>query len=352
MKRINVLVTGIGGPTAQGLLRGFQDKENVYAVGVDRRELTSGNQFCDKTYQIPRFKDVELYKQAIVDIIEKEKIDVIFPALHEEIALYREFRKELDLLVALPESEHFEALMDKEQTYIHLAKNGLSTYIPKYVGFTGTRNIRRIMNEHFAGDPYVVVKEVSGYGAMGFLIVTERERYLQAVRQGKNKYISIEDFSEVDSGTRKIAMEYLSGAEYSVDVFLHEGEVIVAVPRERTGVSSGIVLDGKVIYDSALIHAATKVAGCLATDGFLNLQFFKTDTGFLLTDVNARFCGSQVMSLGAGVNFPYLLIQYKLLKEFVEVQPRWNTRMIRYRDHFFIHEDQENPNGEVEPNRG
>lgn len=340
MKKVNVLVTGIGGPTAQGVLRGFLDKENVYAVGVDRREVTSGNQFCDKTYQIPRFTDVELYKKKILEIVKKEKIDVIFPALHEEIALYQEFREELGILVALPESDHFKALMDKEQTYIHLAKNGLSKYIPRYIGFTSTRKIRQIINSHFAEDENIVVKEVTGYGAMGFSIVTERDRYLQAVRQGKNKYISVEDFSEIDSGDRKIAMEYLSGTEYSVDVFLHDDQLIVAVPRERTGVSSGIVLDGKVIYDAALISAAAEVAESLASEGFLNLQFFKTDNGFLLTDVNARFCGSQVMSLGAGVNFPYLLIQYKLLEEFVEVNPRWNTRMIRFRDHFFIHEKQ------------
>src|SRR5690606_40544667 len=117
MKTIHVLVTGIGGPTAQGPLRGFLEKDNVFAVGADRRSLTSGNQFCDKTYQIPRFTEEESYKKAIVKIVEEEKIDVIFPSLHEEIELFQKFRKELDVLVALPESEHFDVLSDKEKVY-------------------------------------------------------------------------------------------------------------------------------------------------------------------------------------------------------------------------------------------
>lgn len=338
MRKIKVLVTGIGGPTAQGVLRGFLEKENVYAIGVDRRELTSGNQFCDKTYTIPRFTNIEAYKKAIMEIVKKEEIDVVFPALHEEIALYEDFRDELDALVALPESAHFDALMDKEKTYLHLLENGLSKYIPKYKGFTGTDNFQQLITGNFKDEEYIVVKEVTGYGAMGFSVVTDHKRYLDAVKQGKNKFISVEDFIEIGSGQRRIAMEYLCGTEYSVDVFLHDQKVIVAVPRERTGVSSGIVLDGKVVYNEELIKAATEVAVSLAENGFLNLQFFKTDDGYKLTDVNARFCGSQVMSLGAGVNFPYLFIQYNLLGEYVKVKPRWNTRMIRYRDHFFVQE--------------
>lgn len=338
MKKIKVLVTGIGGPTAQGVLRGFLDKRDVFAVGADRRELTSGNQFCDKTYQIPRFTDTEAYRKAILEIVEFEGIDVIFPALHEEIALFEEYRNEWNAAVALPESGDFDALMDKEKSYQHLSENGLSKYIPRYKGFTGTDHFNQLVNEYFKDENYIVVKEVTGYGAMGFSIVTDRQRYLEAVKQGKNKYIALSDFIEINSGLRRIAMEYLDGPEYSVDVFMHDKKVVVAIPRERTGVSSGIVLDGKVVYNEKLIEAATEVAESLANNGFLNLQFFETADGYKLTDVNARFCGSQVMSLGAGVNFPYLFIQYNLLGEYVEVEPRWNTRMIRYRDHFFVQE--------------
>ncbi|RNF41153.1 ATP-grasp domain-containing protein [Planococcus salinus] len=339
MKNIRVLVTGIGGPTAQGILRGFLEKDNVYVVGVDRREVTSGNQFCDKTYTIPRFSNLDAYKSAIQTIIEEEEIDAVFPALHEEIEIFNDFRKELDAAVALPNSEHFDVLVDKEKAYGFLEEQGFSTYIPRYIGFSDTDELKPIIDQHFADEQFVVVKQISGYGALGFAVLTDRPTYLQALKEGKNKIVNIDDYVDIPSTDRRIAMEYLGGTEYSVDVFVHNGKVVVAVPRERTGVSSGIVLDGKVIYNEQLIKAATDITESMVTDGFLNLQFFSSEDGYKLTDINARFCGSQVMGLGAGVNFPYLFLQYQVLGEYEKVTPRWNTRMIRFRDHFFVYED-------------
>ncbi|MGM0896746.1 MAG: ATP-grasp domain-containing protein [Bacillota bacterium] len=339
MRTINVLVTGIGGPTAQGILRGFLGKDNVHVIGVDRRAITSGNQFCDKTYTIPRFSEVQAYKEAIKDIVVQEAIDVVFPALHEEIEIFREFRTELDTMVALPESEYFDMLVDKEKVYQFLKEKGLHRYIPKHVGFSNIDELKPIVEKEFPTEEYIVVKQVHGYGALGFAVLTNRENYLKALGEGKSKIVNIDDYCDIPSNDRRLVMEYLEGTEFSVDVFVHDGKVVVAVPRERTGVSNGIVLDGKVIYNKELIEAATEITECLVTDGFINLQFFSSEHGYQLTDVNARFCGSQVMGLGAGVNFPYLFIQYKLLGENEEVSPRWNTRMIRFRDHFFVYED-------------
>ncbi|MFC3418884.1 ATP-grasp domain-containing protein [Salinicoccus hispanicus] len=77
----------------------------------------------------------------------------------------------------------------------------------------------------------------------------------------------------------------------------------------------------------------------LVTDGFINIQFMESETGYKLTDINPRFCGSQVMSLGANVNFPSLFIDYFHLGNAVPVEPVWNTRMLRFRDQIFISED-------------
>ncbi|HSI66962.1 MAG TPA: ATP-grasp domain-containing protein [Planococcus sp. (in: firmicutes)] len=339
MEKINVLVTGIGGPTAQGVLRGLQEKGNVFAVGADRREITSGNQFCDKTYQIPRYTDTDAYKNAIISIIKNENIHAIFPSLHEEIEIFKQFRHELAIPVALPVSSQFDVMTDKEKVYEFLAEKGLQSYIPNYAGFSRTEDLRAIKADSFKDAERMVVKQVNGYGSLGFAILTDRPAYLEALKKGEKKVVNLDDYLDIPSEERRIAMDYLDGTEFSVDLFLDEGKVVVAVPRERTGVSSGIVLDGKVVYNEELIRAATEVAEALAEGGFLNLQFMTTDNGYKLTDVNARFCGSQVMSLGAGVNFPYLFLQYTVLGEKERPVPRWNTRMIRFRDHFFIYED-------------
>ncbi|WP_163971831.1 ATP-grasp domain-containing protein [Oceanobacillus halotolerans] len=340
MENINVLVTGIGGPTAQGIINGLRKIDNINIIGVDRRSMTSGHQFCDKTYQVPRYTQKDQYRKAIIDIIHTEQVHAIFPSLHEEISLYQETREDWGAIVALPKSDNFPILLNKENTYEFLIKMGLGSFVPRYYGFNGPDELRQIKYVFFPDERFVVTKIVDGHGSLGFAILASEEDYLKALKEGRRKIYNINDYCKIiDQEERKIVMEYIEGIEYSVDVFMHEGQVVVAVPRERSGVSNGIVLDGTVIYHEELIHASSEIAKAIATDGFLNLQFMKSKDGFKLTDVNPRFCGSQIMSLGARVNFPYLFLQYNLLQEFVSVTPRWNTRMLRYREHFFVYQD-------------
>lgn len=341
MRKINVLVTGIGGPTAQGIMRGLHEKNDIYIVGADRRTISAGHYLCHHSYQIPRFTETEAYKQAIKDIVLKENIDVVFPALHEEIEIYETFRQEIEAIVALPQTNIIDVLQDKEKLYMHLASHGLSQYLPTYYGFETSEELRRIAEKNFSESTYIVVKQVEGHGSLGFAILTDRKHYLQALKQAKPKVVNIEDYYDLHLCDRRIAMEYMKGSEFSVDVFLHNGQVAIAIPRERTGVSNGIVLDGYIVHNQRLIQIASEISPHLAVNGFLNLQFIATDEGYKLTDVNPRFCGSQVMSLGAGINFPYLFIQYHVLNERPIIEPIWNTRMIRYRDHFFVYEDEQ-----------
>lgn len=339
MTTLNVLVTGIGGPTAQGVMKGLIEHSNVRIIGTDRREVTAGLIYCNQTYTIPKVSDHNAYKDAIKEIVDKEKIDAIFPSLHEEINLYSSFRYDIHAKVALPESEIFDVLMDKEKVYVYLSEHDLQTYVPKYVGFTQTFKLPDIIENFFPNDDYVVAKQVNGHGSIGFAILTNRGKYLDALKKGKNKIINKDDYFDIHVNERRMVMEYLAGKEYSVDIFMHKGKVITVVPRERTGVSSGIVLDGTVVKNEALIYAASLISETLIDSGFMNLQFIESEDGYKLTDVNPRFCGSHVMCLGANVNFPYLFLQYNILDEFTTVQPKWNTRMIRYRDQFFVNND-------------
>ncbi|MGD7045663.1 ATP-grasp domain-containing protein [Jeotgalibacillus proteolyticus] len=337
MKASTVLITGIGGPTAQGILYSLQGLDDVRIIGADRREMTTGNQFCDKTYQISRYTATDHYMKDLEEIIEKEEVDVLFPSLHEELNLAEQFES-LSIPVAIPDSEYFNDLLDKEALYKRMASLQLHEYIPFYKGFDSNQEFSAIMNKHFLSTKRVIVKEVTGYGAMGLRIVTDREGFMQALKKGEAKVVSYDDYLEMNFSTRRIAMPYFSGAEYSVDVYIADGKTVVEIPRERTGVSNGIVLEGKVLYMPELMKAAKDIGEKLVDNGFFNLQFMETDDGFKLTDLNPRFCGSQVMSLGANVNFPYLFIQHQVYGETLNAAPVWNVKMMRYRMPMFVKE--------------
>ncbi|TFE01658.1 ATP-grasp domain-containing protein [Jeotgalibacillus salarius] len=333
-----VLVTGIGGPTAQGILYSLQSLDDVRIIGADRRKITTGNQFCDKTYEISRYTSPENYIKDLKEIIEQEEVDAIFPSLHEELDLADMLTSELNIPVAIPESDYFQDLLDKEGLYKRMNLLHLDEYIPFYKGFSSNKEFSSIMKNNFQHAERVVVKEVRGYGAMGLRIVTNREGFMSALKKGESKVVSYDDYVEMDEKTRRIAMPYFSGAEFSVDVYVAGGKTVVEIPRERTGVSNGIVLEGKVLYKPELMKAAKKIGESLIKNGFFNLQFMDTEDGFKLTDLNPRFCGSQVMSLGANVNFPYLFIQHNVYNEPLKASPVWNVKMMRYRLPMFVKE--------------
>lgn len=343
MKQLNVLVTGIGGPIAQGILMGLKKLDSINIVGVDRRSLTSGHHFCDKTYQIPRYSNKIAYKKAILEIIDKEEIIAVFPGLHPEVKIFSTFINKIPAEVAIPKSSVFSVLENKVKTYHYLEDQGFDHYLPKYHSFYGNHELRQIISKHFSKETYIVVKNAEAYGAIGSAILTNHAHYIEAIDRNQNQMMAFEDYYSLPSceGVERFIMPFIDAKEYSVDLFLHKGEVIVAVPRIRAGVSNGLVIEGEVIYDQELIQAASEIAKTLANEGFVNLQFFKTANGLKLIDVNPRFAGSQVMSLGAGVNFPEIFLNYQVLGNEMTIQPKWNTKMFRYRVPVFYQEEED-----------
>jgi carbamoyl-phosphate synthase large subunit len=289
-------------------------------------------------YCVPKITDLEDYTNSILEIVESEEIDIIFPTLQDEIIIYRKLASQIKVKVALPSSDNFKILVDKESLYQYLEDSPLTKVVPKYFGFQKNDELEQLVKKYFADQKYVCVKPSQGHGGLGFGILTSRENYLQAIKNGERNIYSITDYCDIDCTDKRILMEYLDGPEYSVDILVSHGEIVVVVPRKRNRVSNGIVIEGQVVFNEELIRISSDVAKTLSRNGFLNLQFIESHQGYKLTDVNARFCGSQVMSLGAGVNFPYLFIQYNLLEQYVSVSPKWGTRMVRYWESCFFYD--------------
>lgn len=338
MKDINVLVTAAGGPTAMGILKCLSGINGVHLFGAEAQQFTSANAFCDDIFLVPKVGELDAYQNRICEIVRTAKIDIIFPTLQAEITVYHTFADSLPAFVAVPKSDSFDVLVNKEKLYAYLKEQGFSSILPKYAVFDSSYELKEIMDTMFHSDQFVCVKNTAGHGGIGVAILTDRNTYINHLRDGKRDVISSQDYIDADSKSHRMVMEYLDGVEFSVDLFLSEGKVVTAVSRRRKRVSNGVVIDGVVEENQFVLDAAKEIAEKVATDGFLNLQFIESQGTYKLTDLNARFCGSQVMSYGAGVNFPLLAIQYNLLGERPVPMPIWNTRMVRYWESCFCHD--------------
>ncbi|MFO8068849.1 MAG: ATP-grasp domain-containing protein [Alkalibacterium sp.] len=346
MENLTVLVTSIDTPTAHGVLKGLKEIKNIKIIGVNPQTLTAGNIFCDRVYRVPRFtENKDNYFEQLKEIIDKEHVQAVFPCHPHEIDVYEDYKQHLTIPFALPESSHFDRLTDKDTTYHWLDEHGFSEYIPTYYTFKSHDELARLIHNEFKDEDELIVKNTSGYVPSDFTLLTHHDKFIKAIETQQSHVFAFEDYLETDNTDHRMVMRKLDQSEFSVDLYIHDSKTVVSVPRQRIGVSDGLVLDGTLIEHTVLIAISIKIAEALIEEGFINLQFMKEDGDFKLTDVNPRFCESQVMSLGAGVNFPELFLTYRLTDERPVPRPNWNTRMVRYRESVFYH----NYNADDEP---
>jgi len=117
--RKTILVTGIGGNTAQGVARSllkFQDEFTVIGSDSDRYNYRFGLKYAKKVYLLPRAND-EDYIDAVSRTIRKENIDVIVPSPEPEVNELSKHRHELDVNLLLPNHKVIETTQDKWLTH-------------------------------------------------------------------------------------------------------------------------------------------------------------------------------------------------------------------------------------------
>ena len=334
MDKIKVLVTAVGGPTAIGVMKCLMGQDDVELAGTDMRTESAGNVYCQHIYQVHSMKE-SAYLDDIRSIVQKEKIDAVIPTMQDEIRLFHDH--DIGTWTALPESDHYDCLTDKRKMY-ELLQNDFPEIVPLYIPYRTAEELKAIHDEFFQNQELFCVKASSSHGGLGFTVLSDKEKILIDSLENNKHIVPFDLFVKTRPKSEMLAIEYLQGKEYSVDLLLNHGSVTACVPRLRSRVSTGIVIEGTVQKNDLLIDLASRIGKKIIRSGFINLQFIVGENSVKLIDLNARFCGSQVHSLGAGVNFPLLMLKEHFFGEQEPVQPRWNTRMIRYWESVFFYD--------------
>lgn len=98
---------------------------------------------------------------------------------------------------------------------------------------------------------------------------------------------------------RLVVMEYLPGAEHSIDVVADEGRLVAAAARRKRGSYQVVTTTGPEIDLAAAVVAE------LGLDGLVNVQLRADGAGqSKVLEVNTRYSGGIGYSTAAGVNLP------------------------------------------------
>jgi carbamoyl-phosphate synthase large subunit len=287
---IKVAVTGVGGQGGIVVVRTLSSEKGLHVVGMDANPLSAGFKFTKERYIIPMASDPK-FVEYMLETASEARFDVLIPTVDEElIALSKNRHKfeEKNVKLAVSDSQTILNTLDKYILCKILYRSGISvpkTILAKEIGLDDL-------------DYPIIIKPRIGRGSRDISICKSAEE-LRILVHGLDNLI---------------IQDYLQGDEYTIDTLSDmEGKAIVAVPRKRIEIRSGISWKGAVIDDESLTHIALRTVEALKIKGPACVQI-KLDAKNVpkVIEVNPRIGGGASLTVKAGVNIPLLTVRLLL----------------------------------------
>jgi carbamoyl-phosphate synthase large subunit len=287
--------------------------DKIRIITADANNLAPGLYLSDKSYIIPKFDDESFFPE-IKRIVEKEKIDVIIPALDTILLFFSKAKKKLEGLgvkVLISDEETIVITRDKWKTYEKLMKYvdlPKSFLKPKQVGSTFP----------------LFIKPRGGSGSINTYLVNSAKEL---------NFL----YEKVDL---PIIQEYLEGDEYTVDCLADkDGNLIICVPRKRIETKAGISTKGKIVKNEKLEKMARTISKHINFEGPFFFQA-KEDSSEnpKLTEINARISGTMSLSSQSGLNIHSAAIRMAMGEEVKVPKIKTGVYISRYWQDIYIDE--------------
>jgi len=209
-------------------------------------------------------------------ILDRLDIDLVFPAWDKLIGVFSKWPQDKPRFV-VPNADTAQRLLSKRQTYDALRE---AVKTPRL--FADPASVRY---PAFA-------KPDSSSGSKDIMRVDNSDDLAAARKRGL------------------LVMEYLPGREYTVDCLNDlQGSLLLAHPRLRGRIGSGIALGSRHDRRDELIDACRKIVAAIRIEGPWFAQFREDAHGIpTLVEVNTRIAGSSGFTRLSGANIPLISV--------------------------------------------
>lgn len=266
--------------------------ESGTVIATDSSNLAPAVYEADKFYLVPRITH-EGYLNMILDICKNEKIDGVFSLIDPELSL---LSKERDRFLAVgttpivSDYDLVETCFNKHHMYSLLKSMNIRTakcYM-SIKDFCNAKNKGEI-------DYPVFVKPVKGSASINInKVVCDEE---------------LEVLFKLYDGL--MIQEYMDGKEYGADVYIDmiSGKVSSIFTKEKIKMRAGETDKSVSIKDDKLFKLIVNfVEGVKGFRGMIDIDIFKINNDYYISEVNPRFGGGYPHAYECGVNMPKELI--------------------------------------------
>ena len=294
--------------------KSLQLELEIYACDADP-DMSAACQKADHYFAAPRCDDPE-FIEVMLEAVEQYGLNLIVPTIDPELRPYaravERFRAK-GARVLVSAADVIEIARNKLKTARVLAKSGVP--VPK------TSEVNNVIGHENTWSWPIFMKPVAGSASRGLQIIDNPENIP-------------ESFAEP-----MIFQEYLSGPEYTINMFIDQHGVLrAAVPHKRLRVRAGEVEKGRTERNSLLVDIAEKIATALpGARGVMCFQaIFDPTQGPRVIEINARFGGGYPLADFAGATFArWLLEEATGIQGTAHDNWREGVEMLRYDDAVF-----------------
>jgi carbamoyl-phosphate synthase large subunit len=327
VKKINLLVTCVGGRTVPALLHLIK-KSDFYEyriIGVDAEDVDFSELNIDVGYRVPT-GGASNYADTLLEICNREEINFILPGSDEEaLALSINFVqfKAQGIHPIVSDIDSLTLIMDKHATYTRLERNGVR--VPEYSVVYNNSELRAALDQYGYPTRTMISKPAKGRGGRGLVVYQGEDSPPQWLGGGKRE-IRI-TANEVEEQLTKspvtvatLLMPMLTAPAYDADVVAKSGDVQVVVVRERKN-PSGIPFKGNVIHmGDEMVEYCSSIASALNLNALHDIDLMTDFDGEpCVIEVNPRPSGSMVAALVAGIPVIDITIQSVLGDELTKI---------------------------------
>jgi len=346
--KISILVTGVGAPGTVGTLYSLRKNLlniNFHIIGTDMDSEAVGRYLVENFYTVPSADNEEKYINKILEICNLNRIQFILPQTTKEVELlskHKDFFESEGIKIITSDYSGL-SLSNNKCKLLEICKINEIPY-PEFKVVSYVDELIDAILEFGYPNNNVVVKPCFSNGLRGVRIITTK--HLSPEYFYKNKpnglFITLDELKKTFSKLKMlpqdlVVQEYLPGEEYTIDVFRWK-DLIVAIPRKRVKIKSGISFENIIEYNQELIENSKKLSNILNLKYCFGFQFKLDKNGVpKILESNPRVQGSMVASTFAGFNMIFFSIfveineskALELIKNY-KLKIKWNSKFKRY----------------------
>lgn len=280
-----VLITAIGTMNCTTIISELRKYKNeYYLIGADinPKNCIANSKDVDEFYVFPRITDDEQsYYEYIRKFCIDHKVSIIYCVIDEEVVLLSRKKKELhDLGITL-------CVANEEAVTLCHDKNLFSQWIENKFPKLSIRRFKEF-SEISETDYPVFIKPIEGRASIGCKKIRNKSE-LQTYKSEWNKYI---------------VQEYIQSPIVAVDVVSNQltGQIEIAQRIELLRNSNGCGIAVQIIDNIEIRDYCLKIAEQLQLNGVVNIEFFITDNGPRIIEINPRIPAGVEYSCLSGLN--------------------------------------------------